>query len=206
MLDRDVLYHPTLTDEERLAISMGIPVVEGLEPGDAFEVVSDGVLTDADIGVDVEPGFYKVTDVPGDGLIHVVWHCPSSNSTGGKEYAIRELDMEPVLASGDVILQEDLEAYCAGWLTEDGQPGKSGLPKGYIKSLKPVAPFMYNYLTWTLFRKGYLQKFRNKNGETTVQYRRRAFPKYASGNPNPEYRTNKRRAQRRRRRAKRRKK
>lgn len=189
-MNRNLLYNPNLTEEESVVLMLGIPMTDGLSKGMCLSIEEDNSLFDIDLGLPVAQGLYIIDSIE-DNILEITEYKTTNN------YSIYEEDTEPLLETGVVVIQENVESFTSN-LFEDGKPGQSGLPKGYMGAVKAVNPPAYNAMTNTLFKKGYLQKFRNDKGATTVKYKKRAFPSYASGNPNPEYKTNQRRARRRR--------
>lgn len=189
-MNRDLLYNLDMSDEESVIRMSGIQMAEDLHKGQYLSIEKFNAIYDADINLPVFPSLYKITEA-NNGILEIEDYVSHS------KYSIYEEDAESLLEEGYCVIQENIEA-CSSFLFEDGQPGRSGLPTGYIKAIKSFNQPAYNYMTNTLFKKGYLQKFRDGEGKTSVKYRKRAFPKFASGNPNPEWNTNMQRSKRRR--------
>jgi hypothetical protein len=174
-LSRETLYDPNISAEDAVLALLGL--TEGFVSGDLIEVV-EGVLEDADLGTPVPAGHYVITAAQ-DNLVHIVQHDPERKVTGGKEYAIHATAMEACVVGGDVKVYQHLG---------------EGRYRNSVKDPRQIR---------AMFVKGYLRKKNKPGGGTDLQYSRRSFKNFQSGNPNPEYSLNRRRQKRRAERARR---
>lgn len=175
MLSRDILYNPDLSPEDTVLALLGLPLAEGMDSGDLFEITKDDILHDADTGVAVPSGHYSVTASEA-GLVHMVQFNPTRKTYGGKEYSVHAKAMEQQIVAGCVKLAEYIG---------------EGRYQGTVDDPRQIR---------AMFVKGYLRKQDRADGGTNLQYARRSFPRFQSGNPNPEWQMNRTRKGRKRRR------
>lgn len=177
-MNRDFLYNQALSPEEAVLVMLDLPLDEGFDSGDLFKITIEGALKDADTGIDVPVGYYSVTDVS-DSLVHLVQYIPETKTYGGKEYSVTPRELEELVMSGGVCFRE---------LFDEGRY------RGSVTDPREIR---------AMFVKGYLRKKNKPGGGTDLQYARRSFSKFQSGNTNPEYALNRRRQKRRAERARR---
>lgn len=174
-MDRDVLYNSTLSPEDAVLAMLGLSLDEGVNNGDIFEVTTADELHDVDTGIGVPAGHFSVTAAE-DGLVHIVTFNPANKTYGGKEYSLHSKHLEQQIVAGVVVFPKTL--------------GEGRTP-GTVQDPRQIR---------AMFVKGYLRKQDRADGGTNLQYARRSFPSFQSGNPNPEFRVNKARNSRKRRR------
>lgn len=148
---------------------VGAPLDEGLNAGELIDLHTE-TLKDVDTGLVVPAGMYTIAETDGQ-LVYLVQHNQETQTTGGREYTVHAQAFEECILGGDVTLHE-------------------GRIPGTVVNPREIH---------MMFKKGYLRKRKKPGGGTALQYSPRAFPKYQSGEPNPEYKMNKVRRQHRKR-------
>ena len=170
-LSRDILYNNTLSPEDAVLALLGLPLDEGFNNGDLFEITKDYVLQDADTNVGVPAGHYSVTSAESN-LVHMIQFNPENKTYGGKEYSVHAKEMEEQIVAGCVKINKYLG---------------EGRYQGTVDDPRQIR---------AMFTKGYLKKQNRPEGGTDLRYNSRAHPTFQSGTPNPEHVINKQREQR----------